>query len=151
MNVTAPNLTDYFRPPSVVLKELFHTTIGSISEEFVENAAKSVLLPPTETHFWLEHLQTIVDNRRRGAAKAAATRKAKKKAASTETTKQVPPGNENAASYFCATCGKVYMEEAEQEETWIGCDLCDAWYHTDCEKLEAIPEFNYICIKCCNS
>ena len=45
------------------------------------------------------------------------------------------------------------MEEAEQEETWIGRDLCDAWYHTDCtcEKLEAIPESNYICVKCCNS
>jgi hypothetical protein len=126
--MTAPNLTDYFRPPSVVLKELFHTSIGSISEEFIENAA---LLPPTETRFWLEHLQTIVDNRRRGAAKAAATRKAKKKAASTEATKQVPPGNESTASYFCATCGIVYMEEAEQEEAWIGCDLCNASYHTD--------------------
>ena len=32
------------------------------------------------------------------------------------------------------------MEEAEQEETGIGCDLCDAWYHTDCEKLEDIHQ-----------
>lgn len=88
--MTAPNLTDYFRPPSVVLKELFHISIGIISEEFVKSAAKSVLLPPTETRFWLEHLQTIVNNRRRGAAKAAATRRAKKKTASSEATKQVP-------------------------------------------------------------
>ena len=70
LDVTAPNLTDHFRSP-VVLKELFHTSVGSISEEFVENATKSVLLPPTKTRFWLEHLQTIIN---RGAAKAAATR-----------------------------------------------------------------------------
>ena len=46
---------------------------------FIKNAAKSVLLPPTETCFWLEHLQTFVDNRRRDAAKAAATRRARSK------------------------------------------------------------------------
>ena len=147
-DVTTINAANLFKPPSVLLKELFHHSCESISDDFVQNSAKSVLLPASETRFWLEHLHTIVDNRRRGAAKAAATRKARSK----KTTEAVSkPEDDHEGRYFCATCGKEYMEEAEQEETWIGCDLCDAWYHTNCEKLEAIPECNYICIKCCSS
>ena len=149
--MTIATTTDHFQPPSAVLKKLFHNSVGSITDDSVMNAAKLVLLPPTETRFWLEHLQAVVDNRRRGAAKAAATRRAraKKKVDNNKSAKQAHP--EAEGRYFCATCGKKYEEEAEEEETWIGCDLCDAWYHINCEKLEAIPECNYICIKCCNS
>ena len=143
--MTVANVTDHFKPPSIVLKELFHNSVRNISDDFIKNAAKSVLLPPTETCFWLEHLQTFVDNRCSGAAKAAATRRArsKKNMANTQDAKQVYP--EDQGRYFCATCG-VYEEEAEQGETWIGCDLCDAWYHTDCENLKLFQILNVITI-----
>ena len=62
------------KPPSAVLKRLFSSSNGQVSDEMVENAAREVLLPPEE---WLDHLQTVMENRRRGARKAAATRKAK--------------------------------------------------------------------------
>jgi len=59
------------------LKELFNKLQGRpITDQFVHDAAKKVLLPPEEVRIWLEHLSTVLQNRRRGAAKAAATRKA---------------------------------------------------------------------------
>ena len=70
------------KPPSAVLKQLFSSSNGVISEDMVESAAKKVLLPPDECHIWLNHLKTVVDNRRRGAQKAAATRQAKRSQAS---------------------------------------------------------------------
>ena len=44
----------------------------------VDNAAERVLLPPEECRIWLNHLQTVMENRRGGAKKAAATRRAKR-------------------------------------------------------------------------
>lgn len=65
------------KPPSAVLKRSFSSSNGQVSDEMVENAAREVLLPPEECKIWLDHLQTVMENRRRGARKAAATRKAK--------------------------------------------------------------------------
>jgi hypothetical protein len=56
-------------PPSVVLKRDFATN------KITEKTAEKVLLSNEDTHIWLEHLTTIMNNRKRGAAKAAATRR----------------------------------------------------------------------------
>ena len=38
---------------------------------------KKVLLPTNKCKIWLNHLQTVLENRRRGAKKAVATRRAR--------------------------------------------------------------------------
>ena len=60
-------------PPSAVLKQLFSSSNGVISEDMIESAAKKVLLPSHEYSIWLNHLRTVLENRCRGAQKAAAT------------------------------------------------------------------------------
>ena len=37
----------------------------------------------------------------------------------------------------CGTCGHQYMEETDEEETWIECDVCKIWYHLS----DMIPGF----------
>ena len=54
-------------PPS--LKRDFAT------KKITEKTAEKVLLSNEDTHIWLEHLATIMNNRKRGATKAAATRR----------------------------------------------------------------------------
>lgn len=63
------------KPPSTVLKQLFSE--GAIRQSSMESIAKQVLLPCDECEIWLNHLQTVLQNRQRGAKKAAATRRAK--------------------------------------------------------------------------
>ena len=70
-------LSNVPRPPSAVLKRLFSSSNGVISDTMMDSASKEVLLPCEECQIWLSHLQTVMENRRRGAKKAAATRKAK--------------------------------------------------------------------------
>lgn len=65
-------------PPSAVLKQLFSSSNGVISEDTIESAAKKVLLPPHECSIWMNHLRTVVENRHWGAQKAAATQRAKR-------------------------------------------------------------------------
>ena len=79
------------KPPSATLKQLFSSNKGKVSDEMVENAAKKVLLPPNECQIWLNHLQTVTENRRRGAQKAAATQKAKRTQANSVTSSKCPP------------------------------------------------------------
>ena len=74
----AEGLSRVPNPPSAVLKQLFSSSNGVISEDMIESAAKKVLLPSHECSVWLNHLRTVVENRRRGAQKAAATRRAKR-------------------------------------------------------------------------
>ena len=63
------------KPPSVILKQKFAELEGdNITDDFVKSAAKSVLLSTEETKIWLDHLGTVLKNRKRGAAKAAETR-----------------------------------------------------------------------------
>lgn len=69
-------------PPSVVLKELFSANNGKIEERMLNDIAKRVLLPPEECKIWLQHLQSVVENRRRGARKAAESRRARLQEAS---------------------------------------------------------------------
>ena len=70
-------LSDAPKPPASVLKQLFSSNGGTIPESSIADIAKQVLLPCDECKIWLNHLQTVVQNRRHGAQKAAATRRAK--------------------------------------------------------------------------
>ena len=102
------------KPPSVVLKEQF-TTNKDIPD--LESIAKKVLLLTEECRIWLDHLQTILDNRRRGAKKAAATRRAKATSKKAGTPVQV----ETPQSQVCVCvrhCVCVVHVRALQRLTW---------------------------------
>ena len=58
---------------------MFSKAHKPVTESFVQEPAEKALLNTDDTRIWLEHLQTILENRKRGAAKAAVTRQAKKK------------------------------------------------------------------------
>ena len=51
-------------PPLAVLKQLFSSSNGVISEDMIESATKKVLSPPRECSIWQNHLITVVENRR---------------------------------------------------------------------------------------
>ena len=71
------------QPPSSILKQHFSDIdFNNVTDEFIEQSAKSVLLPVEEVKVWFHHLQTVLTNRKRGATKAAATRQAKQRHAS---------------------------------------------------------------------
>ena len=155
------------KPPSLVLKQKF-SDLGNnpVTDKFIEDAAKSVLLCVEETKIWIDHLATVVQNRKRGAAKAAATRRAKQSRKSTQQQSQSLQGRDSRQQSsqgpilhgesreenesFCGTCGKDYYTSSP-DEFWIGCDLCNQWYCCRCEGLTAEPASEtYICKKCCN-
>ena len=46
----------------------------------------------------------------------------------------------DSTGYHCGKCGKDYMEETDEPELWIACDLCDHWYCSSCEQLTSPPE-----------
>ena len=118
------------QPPSVVLKEFFQSLQGSEpTDEMLQSMARKTLLPVSEVQLWLEHLHTVHTNRKRGATKAALTRKQ-------ETTPQV------RQVYKCGVCQALYLEETEEEEVWIGCELCDQWFHSVCVNidLQCVPD-----------
>ena len=71
-------------------------------------------------------------NRKRGAKKAAETRRAQRK---------------KTTLYYCGVCGDVYEDETEESEQWIGCDLCDSWYHGHCVDVITEPD-TYACSNC---
>ena len=49
-------------------------------------------------------------------------------------------------------CGEQYQQETEESKLWIGCSLCEAWYHAVCQGLSSasVPseDEDYICLKC---
>ena len=56
-------------PPSVILKQMFSDgSNGQVTDEFMCNAAKKILLTTEEVRIWLDHLSQVVRNRKRGAA-----------------------------------------------------------------------------------
>ena len=67
----------------------------------------------------IQVLNTVLQNHKRRAAKAAATR-ARKKACSESSRDIIAP-----EVYYCGSCEKVYQEEADENELWIGSDLCE--------------------------
>lgn len=125
---------------------------SKITDDQLDDIAKKVMLPREECKFWMDHLQTIVDNCLRGARKAAETRKLRKSAASVaaRASQSSDALSSERESVFCGTCGDEYLEESTEEpEVWIGSDLCLNWYHLSCENLQSPPSAEtYICIKC---
>ena len=61
-------------PPSQILLKLHKSVERSVPEETVLAKAKKVQLPMSEVKFWLQHLDTIQENRKKGAQKALETR-----------------------------------------------------------------------------
>lgn len=56
----------------------------------------------------------------------------------------------NHSETLCGTCGGIYSAD----EFWIGCDVCEKWYHGKCVKItpakaESIKQ--YKCPSCCNT
>ncbi|PAN38321.1 hypothetical protein PAHAL_7G164000 [Panicum hallii] len=59
-------------------------------------------------------------------------------------------GGDKDQAYLCGTCGGSYSNNGE---FWIGCDICENWYHGDCvritpAKAEHIKQ--YKCPACSN-
>ena len=126
------------QPPSAVIKEEFGKLKGTPTTTFLEDLAKKVLLSQSEVSMWLEHLQTVSDNRKRGAAKAAETRKKRKAQKRSQEQHQL---------YFCGVCQDPYMDVTDNAEMWIGCELCDRWFHFVCLGIVTEPE-RYVCVNC---
>ena len=94
----------------------------------------------SDVNFWMEHLQTIHQNRQEGARKVAETRQKKK---------AVVANKNQATECHCGICNYLYEEETDEEEIWIACDQCQLWFHVGCVNLvpEDIPD-EFICPKC---
>ena len=50
--------------PSIVLKSLLPKILSRTLS--IKDAAKSVLLPEEDCKIWIEHIKTVVENRKRG-------------------------------------------------------------------------------------
>jgi len=144
------------QPPSVILKGLLPKILsGNLS---AKEAAKAVFLPEDDCKLWLDHLKTITENRKRGAKKAAATRSKKRQKGQCESSASTSIAssshhaidqNPAESSTCCGTCGEEFEESDDVIEVWIGCDICDGWYHCSCEGLHAPPtEDYYVCNRC---
>ena len=135
-------------PPSTVLKKEFAMLREyPPSEEYLENISQKVLLTPNVTRMWMDHLHTVLQNRKRGARKAATTRQARKQAVANLDSQS--PRTATNSQYHCGKCGKEYAEESDEEELWIACDMCNNWFCGRCEGLQSPPVTDiYICTKC---
>ena len=149
-------------PPSILLKDVVSKLGDSpLSETFLVEEAKKVLLTSEETKIWIEHLLAVIQSRKRGAAKAAATRRRKKEQAQRQSMEMVEseldPSTQQECTQkpeatteecFCSTCGDEY--NLSDSLFWICCDLCLLWYCAACEKLLKEPNSErYICKTCC--
>jgi hypothetical protein len=126
-------LADCPPPPSTVLKNVFSKLKEyPPSQEIIESAAKKALVTPNIAQLWLEHLHTVMLNRKRGAKKAAESR-AKSRTKSSRTVNSGPASTDNeTVEDYCGTCTKKY-EETNNDDLWIACDMCDKWYCNTCE------------------
>ena len=152
------------QPPSTIIKQEFSKLINyPPSDTFIQRLSKKVMLTSDSVMFWLDHLHTVLLNRKRGAAKAAVTRRAKKLNSVAVTLPSDPSSpvslpsdqtdNENMVNVdtCCGQCEKKY-DDVTEEELWIMCDMCDSWYCGDCEGVLEPPSTDlYICLKCRDS
>ena len=64
-----------------------------------------------------------------------------------------PPSDaENAACCACCVPDEEAAAAADADDTWVGCDLCDAWFHAPCVRVpeaqvEELASFH--CPRCC--
>lgn len=155
VDVTDPSIIRTLaKPPSALLEDAFNRLKGRpVTDEFLKFADKQVLLPKSEVDFWVQHLKTVMDKRQHGAVKAAATRKAKwqvQRSHSGDERTQQPNSAGEISQCFWGSCGMEYVDETDEPEVWVGCDLCEQWYHLSCDNLGEEPKSDqYICRKCC--
>ena len=97
-----------------------------------------ILLPKEEVHIWLKHLQTVAENRKQDANKAAKTRRQQAQQERVQYIREL---------YTCGACGRLYEKETEEEQNWIGCDRCNAWFHCVCVNIFSEPS-SFLCMKC---
>ena len=122
------------QPPSHTLKEAFQKLKGCPpSQQYIEEAAKKVLLLPDEVRMWFDHPQSVSDNCKRGAAQAAETRRKRKVE---KEKRQVPLVN-------CGVCHEQYKGITEEIERWLGCESCSSWFHYVCVGIDVEPEFYF--------
>lgn len=136
-------------PPSTILKQSFDALESYPPEELLyQTLAQKTLLKIEEVKIWLEHLNTIKQNRKKGAAKAAETRrrKAQEKHGS-KLQKQGAANSQQGKEYYCGVCHELYVEFTDTEEQWIGCELCDTWFHFVCLGITVAPE-EFVCENC---
>ena len=160
------DLQSFALPPSSVLKCKFSKlkAYPPPKEDYFKQTGKKVNLTPEDTQMWMDHLDTVVRNRKRGALKAAETHRNKRltqivdrsKCADHTTTEDSVTNRDGTTkstdntTYFRGSCGKLYVEETQEVEIWIGCDLCSRWYCGKCEGLLVEPEtVHYFCKNCC--
>ena len=129
-------------PPSGLLKQAF-LALRKYPPSHDECVAlsKKVLLSPDQVRMWLEHLHTIDQNRKRGAKRAAATRRKRKQGC-----------GESEDTYSCGICSEPYQDFSDAVQDWIGCDLCDSWFHFVCVGVNSmcVPE-KFYCNECSTS
>jgi hypothetical protein len=126
-------------PPSQILLKLHKSVRGSVPEQALLAKAKEVQLSVSDIKFWMQHLDTIRENRKKGAQKALETRR-KKKGACKRNVQQI-------SEWRCGVCDRLYEDETEEEEVWIECSQCQLWYHVGCVHLTDIPD-EYFCPSC---
>ena len=142
--MSKPTLLLSASPPSGILKSEFSKFKQyPVGEDVLSQIAKKALLTTEDAKIWMDHLHSIVLNRKRGAQKAAATRRAKKAQNSSSTT------TAQRSTTYCGGCWKEYEDETVEVELWICCDLCNQWMCGTCECLSLPPTTNtYLCKKC---
>ena len=53
--------------------------------------------------------------------------------------------DEDSEEDVCTACNNLH-----DDENWVACDGCDAWYHFGCTSLEAMPgaKDQWLCEEC---
>ena len=111
-------LTPMASPPSTAIKEAFEklTVYPPPDHELVCNeVAKRVLLSPDQIRMWFKHLHAVKENQE-GCCSCSCYKNKQEK-------------EERESSYYCAACRTLFQEFTESVEDWIGCEMCDSWFH----------------------
>ena len=57
----------------------------------------------------------------------------------------------------CGACGILYQETDPKRRPWVRCDICQTWYHHNCEGLSRAEmkkitvDSVYLCINSCKT
>ena len=98
-------------PPLQILSKLHKSVQGSVPEQTLLAKAKEVQLSMSDVKFWMQHLDTIHENRKKGAQKALKTRQ-KKKGACRRNIKET----QQISEWRCGVCDHLYEDETEEED-----------------------------------
>ena len=98
-------------PPLQILSKLHKSVQGSVPEQPLLAKAKEVQLSMSDVKFWMQHLDTIHENRKKGAQKALKTCQ-KKKGACRRNIKET----QQISEWRCGVCDHLYEDETEEED-----------------------------------